>query len=123
MAYDPLKAMPREWKTDVTIEQSGGKDDWNNPRPAKHYVWPQCLIAPRSTMDPLDFSDLVENRVVLYGRKPPVMPTSTDVIIIPEGRPMAGRWVVRGRPSQWHVGWEIVMDRENASTDRPSRTS
>lgn len=122
MPLFPLRFLPAAWKCTVTVEQSGGKDERNNPRPSTTFTWPEVLVAPRSTSDPLDYSDLVENRTVLYG-EPPVghTLTSTDVIIIPEGSRMAGRWVVRGRPAEWPYGLEVTLDRENATTDRPAR--
>lgn len=122
MAFDPLRFLRDEWFCDVTVERSGGKDERNNPRPIQTFTWKRVLVGARSTSDPLDFSDLVENRILLYGHRPKdFMPESTDVIIIPEGARMAGRWAVRGRPSDWYVGLELVLDRENATTDRPAR--
>ncbi len=119
---DPLAFLPDRWFCDVTVEQSGGKDERNNPRPPETYTWKRVLIGARSTSDPLDFSDLVENRVLMYGHRPPdFTPSSTDVVVVPEGERMSGRWTVRGRPAEWPYGWELVLDRENSTTDRPAR--
>lgn len=123
MALDPLKFLPKSWKCDVIVERSGGKDERNNPRPVQTFAWRGVLVGARSTSDPLDFSDLVESRVLLYGpRQDGFEPQSTDTIIVPETARMSGRWSVRGRPAEWPLsGWELVLDRENATTDRPAR--
>lgn len=68
-----------------------------------------CLIAPRSTVDPVDRSDVIDGKSVLYHEEFLFLPT--DRIEVPVGARMAGTWAVDGRPSEWPFGIEVGLVR------------
>lgn len=101
---------PKEWLTDVIARRGGGKDDRGNPLPTADLPVTDCLVGARSTSDPTDRSDMVDNKAVLY-RDPGFTFLSTDVIVVPEGHRMAGSWSVDGRPGEWPSGLEVGLVR------------
>jgi len=105
-----LKGFPKSWRVTVTVLRSGGRDAKGNPLPTYEIPVPECLVAPRSTADPVDRSDVTNGAAVLYrGTGFSFLPT--DRIRVPQGAPMAGEWSVDGRPSEWPYGVELGLVR------------
>lgn len=107
---NPLKMFPKSWLTDVTVLRGGGRDAKGNPLPVTELHVTACLIGPRATSDPVDRSDLVDSKAVLY-RAPGFTFLSTDRIRVPHGKRMAGEWSVEGRPGEWPFGSEVGLVR------------
>lgn len=105
----PLRLMPRSWKTSVTVLRGGGRDSHGNPLEPERIPVTGCLIGPRSTNEPLDRTDLVDTKAVLYHEDFGFLPT--DRIEVPEGARMAGTWAVDGMPGEWPFGVEVGIVR------------
>lgn len=96
----------------MVVLRSGGRDDWGNPLPVVEIPKDNCLIAPRSTTDPVDRSDVVNAKPALYrDNEPGFSFLSTDRIRVPEGARMAGEWEVDGLPGEWPFGVEVPLAR------------
>lgn len=106
----PLRGFPKSWLTAVTVLRGRGRDAKGNPIPAVEIEVTGCLISPRATSDPVDRSDLVDNKAVLY-RGPGFTFLSTDRIRVAHGQRMAGEWSVEGRPGEWPFGSEVGLVR------------
>lgn len=104
--FDPLMLMDDNWKFDVVVRRSAGRDYRGNPLPATQHVVAGCMFAPSSTNDNALFSDRAELKARLYA---PVGSDiqSTDQIEIPYG----GKYVVDGEPMVWPAGVECVLER------------
>ena len=108
----PLSMFPKSWRTGVTVLRGGGRDAKGNPLPAQEIPVADCLIAPRSTAEPLDRSDVVDSTAVLYhSPEDGLVFLAADRIKVPEGARMAGTWSVVGRPGEWPYGWEVGLER------------
>ena len=105
-----LGMFPKLWRVTVTVVRSGGRDAKGNPTPSFEVTLPDCLIAPRATADPVDRSDVVDGKAVLY-RGPGFRFLSTDRIRVPVGALMAGEWSVDGQPGEWPYGVEVGLVR------------
>lgn len=105
-----MRRFPKSWLTSVTVLRGGGRDAKGNPLPTQEITVTRCLIAPRSTADPVDRSDVVDGKAVLY-RGPGFTFMSTDRIRVADGLRMAGVWSVDGRPSEWPYGSEVGLVR------------
>jgi hypothetical protein len=99
---------PAEWLADVIVRRSGGRDSRGNPLPVSELEVTNCLIGQRSTADPRDRSDVTEGKAILYRDKGFTF-LSTDVIVVPTGHRMAGKWAVDGRPAEWPTGSEVGL--------------
>lgn len=106
----PLRMVPKSWLTDVIVLRGGGRDAKGNPLPITELPVSGCLIGARSTADPVDRSDVVDGKAVLY-RGPGFRFLSTDRIRVPSGALMAGEWSVEGRPGEWPFGSEVGLVR------------
>jgi hypothetical protein len=106
----PLRMVPKSWLTNVIVLRNGGRDAKGNPRPAVEIPVSKCLIGARSTADPVDQSDGIDGKAVLY-RGPGFRFLSTDRIRVPDGALMAGEWSVDGRPGEWPFGSEVGLVR------------
>lgn len=96
----------------MVVLRSGGRDVKGNPLPDVEIPKDNCLIAPRSTVDPVDRSDVVVANPALYRDfEPGFMFLSTDRIRVPDGARMAGDWEVDGLPSEWPMGVEVPLKR------------
>jgi hypothetical protein len=107
---NPLRMFPKSWLTAVTVLRGGGRDAKGNPLPTSEIVVTGCLIGARATADPVDHSDVVDGKAVLY-RGPGFRFMPTDRIRVPDGARMAGEWVVEGRPGEWPFGSEVGLVR------------
>lgn len=106
-----VNAFPAEWRTDVIVHR-GGRDPMGNPLPDQQTPLEDCLVGPRPTADPLDRSDVVDAKIVLYRDPDPAFTfRSTDRIEVPAGHRMAGLWAVDGRPGEWPLGAEVGLVR------------
>ncbi|WP_336715338.1 hypothetical protein [Arthrobacter sp. USHLN218] len=105
-----LSRFPRKWRVAVTVIRGGGRDPKGNPLPAYEIPVPNCLVAPRATADPVDRSDVVDGKAVLYHGGGFTF-LSTDRIRVPQGAHMAGEWSVEGRPGEWPYGVEVGLVR------------
>lgn len=103
-------AFPLEWRCDLTVNRSGGRNEDGDPIPATTHVLADCLVGRRETTDPVDRSDLTESTAVALG-PPRADVVSTDTIVVPEGHFMAGSYVVDGDPGFWPLGTEIPLRR------------
>lgn len=101
---------PPEWITDVTVLRGGGRDSKGNPLPVVELLATDCIIVPRSTSDPVDRSDVVDGKAVLY-RDPGFTFLPTDRVRVPTGGLMAGDWSIDGRPGEWPFGVEVGLVR------------
>lgn len=99
---------PAEWLTDVVVERSGGRDSRGNPLPVVSLPVTDCLVGQRSTSDPIDRSDVVSGKAILYRDKGFEF-LSTDVVNVPDAHRMGGRWSVDGRPAEWPTGSEVGL--------------
>ena len=106
----PLKGIPKSWLVEVDVLRGGGRDAKGNPLPTVEINVTGCLIGPRATSDPVDRSDLVDSKAVMY-RGPGFTFLSTDRIRVPHGARMAGMWAVEGRPGEWPFGSEVGLVR------------
>lgn len=105
-----VSRFPKSWLTSVTVVRSGGRDAKGNPLPTSEIPVADCIVAPRATSDPVDRSDVVDGKSVLY-RDPGFRFYSTDLIRVPDGSFMAGDWAVDGRPGEWPFGVEVGLVR------------
>lgn len=103
-----VKRFPAEWLTDVVVKRGGGRDIKGNPLPVVELPVADCLVGQRSTADPVDRSDVVSSKAILY-RDTGFMFFSTDMIKVPDGHRMAGLWSVEGRPAEWPTGSEVGL--------------
>lgn len=99
---------PAEWLTDVVVLRGGGRDAKGNPLPVTEILVADCLVGQRSTSDPVDRSDVVDGKAILYRDKGFEF-LSTDVIKVPDSHRMGGRWSVDGRPAEWPTGSEVGL--------------
>lgn len=104
------RMFPKSWRVTVTVLRNGGRDAKGNPRPTYEIQVPDCLVGARATADPVDHSDVVDGKAVLYSG-PGFTFLSTDRIRIPDGARMAGDWSVEGQPSEWPYGSEVGLVR------------
>lgn len=105
-----LRGFPAEWRTAVTIVAGGRNADGDPADPGDGTTILDCLIGARATSDPTDRSDVVEDRVTLYG--PPRMPiASTSRVTVPAEHFMAGVYEVDGHPNFWPLGTEVALRR------------
>ena len=102
---------PEGWYVTVTRVRGGGTDARGNPLPAERVSVRGCLIGPRSTEDPLDWSQVLDNTAALYRHETAPVFRAGDVVEVPEGARMAGRWKVAGRPGEWPLGLEVPLER------------
>lgn len=108
----PVRMFPKSWKTDVVVLRGGGRDKYDNPLPTSEIVREGVLIAPRSTAEMEDFSEVESNRVALYDDNADGFRyVSTDRVRVPDGARMAGDWRVVGRTQEWPMGNEVVLER------------
>ncbi|WP_155854330.1 hypothetical protein [Arthrobacter sp. MA-N2] len=103
-----VKRFPKQWRTDVVVLRGGGRDAKGNPLPSFEIPVTDCIIAPRATAEPLDRSDVVDSKAVLY-RDPGFTFLPADRVRVPEGARMAGTWSVEGRPGEWPYGSEVGL--------------
>lgn len=98
---------PASWRCTVVVSRTGRNSDGDPVPPSKHDV-PDCLVARRSTSDPIDRSELTDTSAVLYA---PIGADviSTDQITVPAGHPMAGTYAVDGDPGGWALGVEVPI--------------
>lgn len=119
---NPMKWLPDSWKTDATVVRGGGRDSRGNPLPPKTYHIKRVLVGQATTNDPVDNSDKPNSRTLLYTVPDPEVTLdgvpvedfrfeSTDVIVIPKGARMAGRWSVDGDPGEWPFGNHLTLVR------------
>lgn len=106
---DP-STFPDSWWVHPVVSEAGGYDDRGNPLPRKERQLPPCLIGPASSADPADQSAVVEGGVSLYSYERLGL-ENRDVIVVPDGEHMAGRWLVDGRPNTWPKGDEVRLVR------------
>lgn len=105
-----LDAFPAIWRTDVTVLRGGGRDAKGNPQPVEYVLVPDCLVGPRSTAEPKNFSDIVDSTAVLYRSVDDGFAfLPTDRVVVPEGSRMSGEWSVDGVPSEWPMGVEVGL--------------
>ncbi len=108
-----IRRFPKRWRVSVVVLRSAGRDARGNPLPDEEIPLDDCLIAPRTTYNAVDLSDQVFARPALYRDFDPAFSfRHTDIIVVPEGKPMAGRWGVDGLPGEWPAGVEIPIARE-----------
>lgn len=93
----------------MVVLRGGGRDPLGNPKPVEEIPVEDCLIAPRSTAEPLDRSDTAEAEPSLYHDSFGFR--STDQIRVPDGARMAGLWAVDGIPGAWPFGVEVPLRR------------
>ena len=107
-----VSRFPRKWRVDVIVLRSGGRDAKGNPLPATEIPVTDCIVAPRATSDPVDRSDVVDGKTVLYRDPDPDFTfLPTDRVRVPTGARMAGDWSVDGRPGEWPLGVEVGLVR------------
>ena len=103
-----VSKFPAFWRTDVVVLRGGGRDDRGEPNPVTELPVAGCLIAPRSTSEPIDRADLVSADAVLYrDPEPSFVFLSTDRIRTPDGVV----WSVEGDPKVWPMGVEVPLKR------------
>ena len=107
---NPLGMFPKSWLVTVTVLRGGGRDAKGNPLPTQEIQVSGCLIGSRATADPVDRSDVVDGKAVLY-RGPGFRFLAADRIRVPDGAMMAGEWSVDGRPGEWPFGSEVGLVR------------
>ncbi|WP_461169269.1 hypothetical protein [Arthrobacter sp. Z1-15] len=107
-----VKMFPKSWRTDVIVIRGGGRDNKGNPQPTQEIPVKDCIVGARATADPLDHSDVVDSKAVLYRDSDPGFSfLSTDRVRVPAGKKMAGDWSVEGRPGEWPLGDEVGLVR------------
>lgn len=107
-----VSMFPKSWRTDVVVIRGGGRDAKGNPLPTQDIPVTNCIIAPRATSEPLDHSDLVDSKAVLYRDPDPDFAfRPTDRVRVPAGARMPGDWSVDGIPGEWPYGDEVGLVR------------
>ena len=107
---DIISFLPGFWSGAVTVLRGGGRDSKSNPLPVEEIPVSKCLVGPRSTAEPNDFSEIVDSTAVLYRTVDDgfrFLPS--DRVVVPDGARMAGEWSVDGRPSEWPMGVEVGL--------------
>lgn len=103
---------PDAWKTAVTVTR-GGRDAKGNPVPGEDHVVRGCLIGWRSTDDPVDRSDLTEDRAVLYADDPLADIQDDDLFDVPVGPWPSGKFQTDGTIKPWPMGLEVPLRRRS----------
>jgi hypothetical protein len=106
---DIVRKFPKSWRVDVVVLRGGGRDAKGNPLPEVEIPRPGVLVGARSTAEPLERSDVTDNKAVLYDGDAAFRYLSTDRVRVPAGSRMAGTWSVDGRPSEWPYGSEVGL--------------
>lgn len=110
--FSPLAMLPASWRTSVVVLRGGGRDAKGNPLPVQEIAVDDCLMAARATAEPVDRSEAVDSRAVLYhAPEDGLVFLAADRIRVPDGARMAGTWTVDGRPGEWPFGWEVGLER------------
>lgn len=112
---------PPEWYVDVTLERQGPRDRYGNRPKVTTIDVPHCLIAPGGTISGPPLTGVADSDPVLYRHanvEPPVSFQPSDVITIPPGSHMSGRWAIKGRPKLWPFGWEVNLVRDDGKEKR-----
>lgn len=105
-----VSRFPKSWRTNVIALRGGGRDAQGNPMPVVEIPVTDCIVGPRATADPLDRSDVVDGKAVLYRDPDPGFTfLPTDRVRVPVGARMAGDWSVDGRPGEWPMGVEVGL--------------
>lgn len=105
---------PESWKTEVTVHRGGGHDRKGNPLPTTDHQVVECMIGWRSTDDPVDRSDLVTDKPVLYADDPMADFQTGDQVTIPVGPWPSGDFWLDGSPKRWPLGCEVPLARGDA---------
>jgi hypothetical protein len=107
-----VSSFPKSWRTDVVVIRGGGRDAKGNPLPAQDIPVKDCIVGARATAEPLDHSDVVDSKAVLYRDPDPGFTfLPSDRVRVPAGKRMAGEWSVDGRPGEWPLGVEVGLVR------------
>lgn len=105
-----VNSFPADWRTDVVVLRSGGRDAKGNPLPVEEIPVKDCLIGPRNTSESNDFSMVASTEMAIYRDPDPVFSFhATDRIRVPEGQRMAGVWAVDGRPLEYPLGVHVPI--------------
>ncbi|QCP08234.1 hypothetical protein FDF08_09765 [Micrococcus luteus] len=93
----------------IAVYSGGGRDRFGEPLPESRVEIPECLIAPRSTTEPQERSDLDGSRGVIYVQSEHTFHGSDRVEVLTGSH--RGLWEVDGVPTLWPDGWEIPIRR------------
>lgn len=103
-----VQGFPDEWRTDVTVIRSGGRDSHGDPLPAQEIHLEDCLVGQWAGGVSGNASNVTSTDITLFRDPDPGFRfQSTDQIRIPEGARMAGLWNVVGRPVETPLGDEV----------------
>lgn len=111
IVVSPLDFVPEDWKTDIIVLRGGGRDSRGNPITPEEIPRKKVLIAPRTTDEPQDWSEVTQGTMGLFDqdRGDGFHYKTTDIIRVPEGARMAGDWAIAGRPGEWPLGVEVPL--------------
>lgn len=105
-----LLQYPTDWYVTPSVESGGGRDAKGRALPVTTRDLPACLVAPGAGSDPEDWSAVVDGVATLYHPGSEQLGLQNrDVVVIPDGQWMAGRWLVDGQPAQWPMGTAVRM--------------
>lgn len=105
-----VSGFPEEWRTDVTVLRSGGRDPKGNPLPPAEIVVLNCLIGPRSTGEPVPGANLTSTQMSIYRDPDPAFKFQPgDRIRVPEGALNSGEWSIDGRSKEFPLGTETPV--------------
>lgn len=105
-----IQAFPKEWRCDVTVKRSGGKDANGDPTPTQDIPLEDVLVGPVDSSNPVDRSEFPDTSAVLCGG-PGIDIRSTDRVIVPVGHLMNGTYQVEGDPGFWPLGTQVNLKR------------
>ena len=107
--FDPLAGLPDEWKTWVRRLPRSTRDSSGNRVPSCE---PQnlegCLIGPKDSSESGNFSDVTTSALTLFAPSHYEL-QADDLIEIPQGAIVSGRFRVDGKPVKWPAGWQATL--------------
>lgn len=115
-----MSVLPDDWKTAVVRTTQGGRDPSGNWVDGVEVEVAGCMIAPGTSAEEGQFSDITSSTVRLFAPveedayTPPEQAvwTSGDTVVTPPGSILPGRWQVVGKPVRWPAGWELRLEGE-----------
>ena len=100
-----------EWKTDVLVKRSGGRNAKGDPTPGSEHILADILIAPSESSEPIsDRAEDPSTSAVAYAAVGADV-KSTDRVVVPAGHLMAGTYEVIGDPAFYPLGTVVALRR------------
>ena len=106
-----LTSMFEDWKTDVEVQRSGGRNAKGDPTPGGKHTEADVLIVPSESTEPIaDRAEDPSTSAVAYMRVRADI-QSVDRVTVPAGHWMAGTYEVVGDPGFYPLGTVVGLRR------------